>query len=221
MARRVTDFAAAHPLADSGYTNLVTRLQGEVAQTDTLAKLQVTGQERQRAAQGRRTALKRLVWSQQLRRLCRIAAQAAQEHPELAGMFILPKSNAPIRTFLLKAEAMLADAVTEKDLLLSLNLGDTFIADLTQALQELSAATETAHGARADHIGASGALTQMVNKCTADVSLIDTFIKANFANDPETLSAWKSVRKVPTRYPVATAPVAPPVPPAPTSEGNS
>ena len=125
MARRVTDFAAAHPLADSGYTNLVTRLQGEVAQTDTLAKLQVTGQERQRAAQARRTALKRLVWSQQLRRLCRIAAQAAQEHPELAGMFILPKSNAPIRTFLTLFQAESASGSLAKFALMKVSISDT------------------------------------------------------------------------------------------------
>lgn len=225
MARRAMDFATAHPMADASYTAVVTRLQAEVAQADMLGKLQGTGRERERAAIARRTAIRRATRSQQLRRLCRIADLAAVDHPELVGKFILPPPKGPNRSFLLKAETMLADATTEKDRFISLGLGDTFIEELTQAVADFNATTASAHAARADHVGARAELVGIVNQCAADIDVIDTFIRSKFANDLQALAAWQSAKNIPgpftsqvaTTPPPAVEPVTPPAPATPAS----
>ena len=157
-ARRALDFANAHPLPDSGYTTVVTRLKAEIDQADSLGMLQGTGGERQHAAVVRRQAVKKTARTQLLRRLCRIAELAAEGQPDLANKFILPESAVATRAFVLKAQAMLADATASKDVLSSVGLGDTFIADLNQAVADLDSSTENAHAGRNDHVGATGGL---------------------------------------------------------------
>lgn len=217
MARRALDFALAHPLADTGYTAVVNRLKTEVAQADDLGMLQQAGAEREHAAVTRRTTLRQAVRSQHLLRLSKLAFVATKDHPELAGRFVLPPASGPNRTFLLKVRTMLADATEQKELLNTIGLGDTFIEELTQAVTEFEGATESAHAARADHVGAAAELEQLASRCTVDVAVIDTFMRRAFANDAMTLAAWRSAKNVagPFKAPPPAVPVVPVVPVAP------
>ena len=224
MARRALDFALAHPQADAGYTAVVSRLQQEVAQADQASVLQDTGDEREHAAIARRTAVRQEVRTQHLLRLTRLAKRAAKEHPELAGRFTLPPTRGPNRAFLVKATAMLQDATAQKDLLASIGLGDTFIAELTQAVADLDKATADAHAARADHVGAAAQLEQLAALAAVDVSVIDTYVRRIYANDAMALAAWKSARNLAGPYTpgAAATPAVVPAPaptPTPVAEG--
>ena len=212
-ARRALDFAVAHPLPDSGYTTVVTRLKTEIDQADSLGILQGTGEERQHAAVVKRQAVKKTARTQLLRRLCRIAEVAAVGQPDLANKFILPESAVATRAFVLKAQAMLADATAAKDVLSSIGLGDTFIADLTQAVADLDSSTENAHAARNDHVGATGGLPAVVDRCDLDVDILDTFILAEFANDMQSLTAWRSAKNLAGPFRAHPAEETPPVTP--------
>jgi hypothetical protein len=217
-ARRALDFAIAHPLTDSGYTTVVTRLKAEVDQADALGILQVTGDEREHAAVVQRQAVKKATFAQLLRRLCKIAEVAAAGHPELAEKFVLPPAAGPTHAFVLKAQAMLADATADKDVLSSIGLGDSFLADLTQAVADLDSTTGNAHGARNDHVGATGELPALLNRCDLDISILDTFIQAEFAGDAQTLTAWRSAKHLAGPFKAQAAEDAPPVTPAPEPE---
>ncbi|HEY3935745.1 MAG TPA: hypothetical protein VGL65_14120 [Gemmatimonadales bacterium] len=227
MARRALEFALAHPQADSGYTAVVTRLQQEVAETDTVAAIQQSGVEREHAGVARRLELRNAVRSQHLIRLTRLARRGAKEHPELAGRFTMPPGNAPHQDFLVKANSMLADAITQKDLLSTIGLGDSFVDELTQAITEVEQATADSHVARNDHVGAAAQLEQLAAVASIDVAVLDTFMKRIYDNDPMALAAWNSAKNVegpfrsradssgtvpePAPLPVpAPAPVAPP-----------
>jgi hypothetical protein len=236
MARRALEFAQAHPQTDTGYTAVVTRLQQEVTQADTAGVQQDSGIEREHAAIGRRTILRDAVRSQHLVRLSRIVKRAAKEHPELYGRFTLPTHNTPNRGFLNKAKSMLATATEMKDVLGTLGLGDTFIDELTQAVAALEGATTDAHVARNDHVGASAQLDQIASVAAVDVSVLDTFVKRIYGNDPMTMAAWQSAKNIagpfrkgedeatpePAPEPApAPEPVAPPpVPPVPSPAGQ-
>jgi hypothetical protein len=196
MARRALDFATAHPLADSGYTVVVARLKTEVDQADALVMLQDGGIEREHAAKLRKLALRHATHSQHLRRLWRIAKLAEAAHPELVEKFVLPSNSGPNRAFILKARVMLADVNAHLDVLNALGLGDTFVAELTAALAEFDSITEGSHAARADHVGAGAQLLSIASRCGADVDVIDTFIRVNFANDAQALAAWQSAKNL-------------------------
>ena len=219
MARRALDFALAHPQADAGYTAVVSRLQQELAHADRASVLQDTGDEREHAAVARRTAVRQDVRSQHLLRLTRLAKRAATEHPELAGRFTRPPIRGPNRAFLVKATAMLQDA-TAQDLLASIGLGDTFLAELTQAVAELEQATADAHAARTDHVGAGALLDQLATTAAVDVSVLDTYVRKIYATDAMGLAAWKSARNLAGPY-TPRAAAAPPVGPAPAGSGTA
>jgi hypothetical protein len=212
-ARRALDFAIAHPLPDSGYTTVINRLKAEIDQADGLGMLQGTGDEREHAALLRRQTVKKTTATQLLRRLCRLAKVAAADHPDLANKFVLPRKG-PTHAFVLKAEAMLADAVTAKDVLSSVGLGDNFITQLTQAVADLDSATDNAHAARNDHVGATGGLPALLNRCDTDVAVLDTFMQVEFANDAQALAAWRSAKNLAGPF-KAHAAETPPVTPAP------
>jgi hypothetical protein len=213
-ARRAYDFATAHPLPDSGYTTVVTRLKTEIDQADSLGILQGTGGEREHAAVVRRQVVRKTARSQLLRRLCRIAQLATATQPDLANKFVLPPSSGTTRAFVLRAQAMLADATAAKDVLSTIGLGDNFLADLTQAVADLSGTTENAHAARNDHVGATGGLPALMDRCDVDVDVLDTFIQAAFANDAQSLTAWRSAKNLagPFKAQVEEVPPAPPAP---------
>ena len=210
MMRRAAEFADAHPITDSGYTAAVTRLKAHVDQADTLAMLQESGSQRERAARDRRNTLRSTVRSQQLRRLCRIANAASKEHPELAGKYLLPTASEPNRTFIVKARVLLENATAQKDLLVSLGAGDNFLPAITAALDECDAMTATAHDALADHTGASAALLSVMKLSSDDIAVIDTFMKEHFGADPQTLAAWRAARNIAGPFAAAKVePVAP------------
>ncbi len=222
-ARRALDFAAAHPLPDSGYTTVIARLKAEVDQADALGMLQGTGDEREHAALARRQTVKKTTTTQLLRRLCRLAEVAAADQPDLANKFVLPRKP-PTRVFILKAQAMLADAIAAKDVLSSVGLGDNFIAQLTQTVADLDSATDNAHAARNDHVGATGGLPAIADHCDIDIDILDSFIQIEFANDAQVLTAWRSASNLAGPFkaqPAATPPVTPqpePVVPQPVVE---
>jgi hypothetical protein len=212
-ARTAFDFATAHPVADAGYATVLTRLQGEVAQADALARSEDSGRVTESAARVHRKVVRNTVRSQQLRRLCRIAARAAKDHPELQGIFKMPPVNAPLRTFIIKAQGLLDAAADQATLFGSLGLGDKFVDQLTAAIANFDGATQGAHAGRAEHVGATAQLIALAADCSSDVDVLDTFIQEAFAGDQQTLAGWKSAKSLRKFTPVQTADV-PPEPPA-------
>lgn len=212
MARRAADFAEAHPVTDSGFTAAVTRLKAHVDQADTLALLQEGGGQREHAARGRRFAVRQKVRTQQLRRLSRIANAAAKQHPELAGKYLLPTADDPNRTFIVKARVLLDNATAQKELLVSLGAGDTFLADIAAAITEYEETTAAAHDALADHTGAAAAFGAVMKQCSDDIVVIDTFMREHFGDDPQTLEAWRSAKNVAGPFTAKSVPVTPAAP---------
>ena len=184
------------------------RLRAEVDQADELGMLQGTGEEREHASVVRRQAVKKTTFALYLRRLCYVAEVAAGDHPELADKFVLPPAAGATRPFILKAQAMLADATAAREALSSVGLGENFITDLTEAVAGLDATTGGAHAARNDHTGATGALPALLNRCSLDIKILDTFIRAEFADDAQALTAWRSAKNLagPFRAQAADAP---------------
>src|ERR1043166_4984768 len=145
MAVRVRDFIRAHPSTEAGYVSVASRLEERLKRADTLAVQERDGRLEERNATARRLELRRTIQQDQLRHLAHVAGMAAKQRPDLVGKFALPLSNAPHKTFFTAASAMRARAVQEKDLLVSLGLGDSFLDDLARNVAEFDEVTTRAH----------------------------------------------------------------------------
>ncbi len=199
-AVRVRDFATAHPIADGGFTTILTRLTDATAQADAVATTGGDGMVGEHAARGRRRGLKASIRRNQLERLARIAEIAVQTHPELAGQFVLPTLNMPNKNFLLAARALLAAAIPQQELFTSLGLGDTFIADLTRATDQMEAETTTAHTDRDGHVSAGVSLKNLMRACRRDTVLMGTYYRAAYPADSEVMAGWKAASRVAAQF---------------------
>ena len=206
MVSRALDFANAHPVADGGFTTVVTRLTATVTRGDTMARQENVGDIEESAALARRTKLKQSIRAIKLRRLVSIAEIAVETHPELAGLFTMPDFSMPNHTFLLAAQSLLEAIPPHQDLFTSLGLGDTFVADLTQATSDMDSTTGTAHGGRSDHVGAHVDLKTVVRSAKRDVVILNTYYREQNAEGSDVLAAWDSARnlRTATRHPADT-----------------
>lgn len=218
MAARARDFAIAHPVADPGFAIVVNRLDATVSEADAIAIQETDGRKNESAFRARRVDLKGSIGRTQLRRLVRIAELAAKDHPDLKGQFPMPAADMPNKSFLLAARGLLATAIPNKDLFVSLGIGDRFIEDLTQATDQLEAATATSHTGRTNHIAANADLPLLVRACIRDIDVVETFYRAAFPKDSDLLAAWLSARNVvgPFKHQAVVTPA--PVPPAGSGE---
>lgn len=220
MAARALDFANAHPLPDPGFATVVARLQASVERGDALAEQERTGKITENVAQNRRTALRKTIRQQQLRRLATIAGIAAKTHPEVAGLFPVPSAKSPNKVILVAAHEMASAATPYRELLTSLGLGATFFDDLVSNVTAIETTTQTAHAGRSEHVFARRTMTSVAAECKVDVEVLDTYYHAAFQGQEDFLAAWASARNEagPFKHP-AEAPAPPPSPTEPPVPG--
>ncbi len=235
MAADALQFALAHPSTDAGYVAVVAKLQDSVTRANALAIQQRDGADGERAAIARRNALRLEIQRKQLRHLVRVAQIATSDHPELGGLFRYPESGGPILGFVTAAKSLLAAAESQKDLFVTLGLGETFIDDLTQEVTQFDTVRETSRVSRQSHVGARADLASVANNCVKLVAVLDGLNRARFAADPEMLAAWQSASSVvaggrrtgavPEPVPAPAPEPVPPIPvdpvPAPVSQAKA
>jgi hypothetical protein len=198
---------------------VVDRLTVAVARGDTLMAAATAGQQDEQSALMQRGNLKLAIRRSYLERLGKIADLAADAHPELRGQFMIPASDLPNKPFAVATQSLLAAAIEQKDLFISLGLGDTFIADLTAAIGAFASSTLNAQGGRSNHIAANSEFYNVVHAMRREIDLLSTFYRATLPENSEVLVAWRSARNLqgPYTHPGAKPapgpdPVAPPVP---------
>jgi HAMP domain-containing protein len=211
-ASRALDFAQAHPVDADGFATVVARLAATVDQANQIMLQENSGQTGERSAIAQRVALQTTIRRTQLERLARVGELAAETHPELLGKFVLPRTGAPHKVFLVATRSLMAAALPAKDVLIPLGLGAAFFDDLTKAADALDATTGTAHEGRTDHVVANAGLSVLARACRRDIDILGTFYKAALPADSDLLAAWRSARNLagPFRHSTPT-----PEPPAP------
>jgi hypothetical protein len=214
MAARALAFAQAHPATDAGYTALVTRLQGRLADADALAIRQHDGHASEMASHARRDAVRRSVQQVQLQHLVRVAKLAARDHPELDLAFVYPAGDSSEKAFVTAAKALLASALEQKELLVSLGLGETLLDELTAAIAQYGQFATESDSHHLDHVGARAELNVAADDCLRYTRVLDGIYRNRFRLDADTLAAWESAKNVmgplygrtPTEAPTPAAP---------------
>lgn len=196
MGARVLAFSRAHPDASPGYATTLSRLEERLARASKLIDLQRDGFAQVRGATVQKRELRRLVQRTQLRHLTRVAEGAATEAPELIQKFVQPRKQIPYLEFQASAHAMLAEAQTQKELLVKHGLADTLLDGLVKNLNQFDRAVEQGSDARRAHVSASAELDVIGNEILHLVRVMDTLNGFRFATAAEVLAEWESVSNV-------------------------
>ena len=217
MGDRALNFSRAHPDASPGYAAALTDLEQRLARAQLLARAQQEGINRRKAANARKNALRRQMSRAQLRHLARVAKVAAKDTPELAGKLVLKSQLRTYRSFRAVAGSMVAEAQTQKELLVKHGLADTVLDSLVQSLDQFDKAITEGTDALRTHVSARVELDVLGDEVVDLVQVMDTLNRTRFADDAATLAEWETVSNVigPAR-PAAEKPESP----APPSTGG-
>ncbi len=195
MATRALHFCQAQPSDDPGYTAQVAALEAQVAVSDPLVSQQQKGRADEHVARLRRQGL-RIGVTQRLRHLYRVAAALDATGTTAPLGVELPPEHRSYQLFIPFAKTMLDVATANKDALVALGLGATFVDDLGTAVAALDAQSQAATLARARHVGASAELDAATSRAVELVRILDGFNRNRFGSDAEQLAAWESVISV-------------------------
>ena len=186
-----------------------------VNQNVPLVSQQQKGRADEHVARLQREGLRTGV-TQRLRHLYRVAAALDATTTAKLGVE-LPPEHRSYQLFIPFAKTMLDIATANKDALVPLGLGATFVDDLGAAVAELDAQSQAATLARARHVGASAELDAATSRAVDLVRILDGFNRDRFGSDAEQLAAWESVISVGVPRRNGVTPVPDPVPgPSPT-----
>jgi hypothetical protein len=196
MGDRALNFSRAHPDASPGYTAALTGLEQRLTKAQQLARVQQEGINQRKAANARKNHLRRQMRRAQLRHLARVAKVAARETPELAGKFVLKSEPRAYRSFRALAGTMVAEAQTQKELLVKHGLADTVLDSLVQSLDQFDRAiTESTDALRA-HVSARAELDVLGDEVVDIVQVMDALNRFRFADDAAVLAEWETVSNI-------------------------
>ena len=196
MGDRALNFSRAHPDASPGYAAALTDLEQRLARAQELARAQQEGINQRRAANARKNALRRQMSRAQLRHLARVAKIAAKDTPELAGKLVLKSQGRTYRSFRAVAGSMVAEAQTQKELLVKHGLADTVLDSLVQSLDQFDKAVTEGTDALRTHVSASAELDVLGDEVVDRVEVMDTLNRTRFAEDAATLAEWETVSNI-------------------------
>jgi hypothetical protein len=192
MGNRVLEFSRAHPDPSPGYAAALSRLEKGLAEADVLAGRQRDGINAVRTATTQKRAIRRQIRRTQMPHLARVAESAAGEAPEIFQKFRLTREGVPYLAFRTAARGMLAEAESQKELLIRHGLLDASIQSMAKSLGEFEQAVEQGNAGRRMHVGASAELAALGEELIQVVRLMDGTNRYRFAEDAEALAAWES-----------------------------
>ncbi len=196
MAARVREFVRAHAATEPGYTPVVTRLDELLGQAEAILARQHQGNVAARGAIAQRNELRSTIHAQLVHYLVAVGSVAAKGQADLVARFKLPPTNGPNMSYATAVKALLAAGEGERDLLLKAGLAPTLFEELGKMVADFEAATEVAHTARRDHIGARIDLLVIANLLTEQVKLLDGITRYRFGKDVEMMAEWKAAKQL-------------------------
>jgi hypothetical protein len=194
--RRALEFSLAHPDPSPGYATTLASLQGLLARAEELITLQRDRIAQVRGATVQKQNLRRRIRRAQMKHLARVAQSAARENPELAQKFVLRPEQTPYLEFQAMARAMLAEAQSNKELLVKYGLAETLLEGMVRNVKQFDQTMEQSTEARRSHVGASAELDAIGEQIVHLVHLMDGFNRDRFAESPEILAEWASASNV-------------------------
>jgi hypothetical protein len=196
---KANEFHEANPHTDPGAQALADQLVQGAARGEAMSVQRRHGSLTAKAANARKSALRRGPIAQGLRHLVRVTELASRERPELAGAVRFPPDNESHEAFLTAARQMLAVAEANREVLLTHGLTETMLADLTTLLDRYEAEIATAVGAFKSRVEAVAELETLGRELTQVLGILDGLNRFRLREEPELLAAWQSLTRIPRK----------------------
>ena len=196
MGDKALNFSVAYPDPSPGYASALTSLEQRLARAKQLLETQQQGINQRKAANHRKSELRRQMRQGQLRHLARVAKVAARETTELDGKVVLQSQPRSFRSFRGVAGTMLAEAQTDKGLLVKYGLADSVLDSLVQSLGEFDRMVTASTQAFRAHVAASAELDVLGQEVVDFVEVMDTLNRVRFAKVEPVLAEWDAVSNI-------------------------
>ena len=210
MSARVAKFCDQFPLDTPAFKVAVAKLTDLVARAEALARQQRAGRLAVQASIVSRDTFRHGIRND-LMTLRHIADAAALRQPEIPIRLQLPADNVNHEVFLTTARVAVAEATTNKDVLLTYGMPETMLDGLTQSLNEYEDAVRRKFEGITSHVGASADLKAVTDEIMDVVRHLDALNDLRFRAEPEHRAAWQSARNVAWPLPDAANPAPAPV----------
>ncbi|MBA3443498.1 MAG: hypothetical protein H0T58_01400 [Gemmatimonadales bacterium] len=191
LGNRALNFSRAHPDASAGYGAAVARLEDRLTRAQQLADQQRDGITDVRAATKQKRDLRKKMRRTQLMHLMQVA-RATREVPELAPKFVIAPETTPYLAFQTVARGIVAEAQSNKEVLVKHGLVETVLESLVQALDQLDQAVDKSTEGRRAHVGARAELDAVAEEVTQIVRVMDALNRFRFADNAESMASWES-----------------------------
>jgi hypothetical protein len=208
MTARVIGFCLDYPSTDPGYLIVVNRLQETYNRAQQLSAQQHTGLAGAKGARALRDELRRSIQQDLVRYLIAIGGVVSKERTDLAAKFRLPRLHASNAVFLVAVKALLAEAESQKELLVKEGMSVTLLEDFAREVAELDAAVEANRNSRRDHMAARADLDLVGKDLVELVRALDGINRWRFRRDPQVKAEWDTVKSMRFRPRPADAPPA-------------
>ena len=186
----------ATPTTPSAFGTQVAAFQTAISALSTAA---ATQDNQQRSASGDTadvTTLRSTLWNKSMKPLARVARAVIVDMPSAAPALRLPDSSVDQQGLITAATAMATQAQSYEQLLVAHGLPANFIAQLQNATALLDQALTTRRQATAARKGATSTITTEFQAGRKALELIDTMMEHALADDPASLAAWESAKRV-------------------------
>ena len=196
MAQRALAFVLAHPDGNPAVARATTELTAALERAGHLSAQQFAGIQAVRSATAEKMNLRRRIRTGQLDHLVSVAKFASREVPELTRKFRLGHSNMPNLAFRTMARGLMAEAASQKDVLVKHGLDETVLTSLATSLDQFDAATGRSTEGRRMHVAASLELKSVAQEILRIVAVLDSCNRLHLEGSPDVLAEWTQTSSV-------------------------
>jgi hypothetical protein len=198
VGMRVQNMVRPFAEEDRSYRKLFGELVERLSRAQAMSLQQLEGRQERRGAVAQCRALRKRLHQKLLPHLVQVGKRLGETHPELDGLFRPPLTTTPYLVFVTHVRGMLSEAQAHREEFLAAGLAEPLLDELAQELAELERANQRANLSRLAHIGASAELKWVAGQVMTLVGELDSLTHYKYAENPEVLAAWESMRKLGT-----------------------
>lgn len=195
---RSRDVAATHSdafPANSVGGKALANISSKLAEIETLDAARSTGERNYQHGtsikRDKREALRKL-----LAAMSETAATMALDFPEYKDRFRRPTSNFNDQNILTTARSFHTEATPDKARFIEYNMPADFLEKLNELIEDFEGAVNQQNVGKGGRRANSVAIDAALDAGEKDLERLDTAMRNRFADDPATLAAWESARRL-------------------------
>jgi hypothetical protein len=194
-AGRGDAYCQSHPDPNPANALVATHLHDLYGRALILDQVQHQAQKAREEAVDRKEALRGSI-AGNLKAVAGISKAVARTQPGITVHLQLPHGRINETRFLTTSRVAVAEALAQKDALVTAGMPDGLLDTLTAELNEYESALNRQRNAMATQVAASAELVIVAREIVAVLKHLDALFRLRYKKEPEQLRSWMSARNV-------------------------